>query len=148
MNIRPEGQENSAAVSFAALSIMKSLRAIASCRLSRWQGPWKASAPTKRPSVSLTGTAMATMFSMNPSEITDDEISDAVGEVVNLFAGNVKGCLPGSGKLTIPEVHQRVCPVKKHRVVLADVALAFEEHPIPERITVFHGSICSSAMAR
>lgn len=43
-----------------------------------------------------------TMFAAEPGTLEDDEISDAVGEVVNMIGGNVKGLQDGESTLSLP----------------------------------------------
>jgi len=46
----------------------------------------------------------AAMFAMEPDEVGDEEISDALGELANMIAGNVKPLLPGAASLSLPTV--------------------------------------------
>ncbi len=46
----------------------------------------------------------ALMFAMEPEEIGDEEVSDAVGELANMAGGNVKSTLAGSCQLSLPSV--------------------------------------------
>jgi chemotaxis protein CheX len=46
----------------------------------------------------------AAMFAMGSDEVTDDEITDALGELANMIAGNVKPLLPGAASLSLPTV--------------------------------------------
>ena len=46
----------------------------------------------------------ALMFAMEPEEIGDEEVSDAVGELANMAGGNVKSALAGSCQLSLPSV--------------------------------------------
>ena len=44
------------------------------------------------------------MFAMEPEEIGEEEVSDAVGELANMAGGNVKSTLAGSCQLSLPSV--------------------------------------------
>jgi len=44
------------------------------------------------------------MLMMEPDEIDDAEIADAVGELVNMIGGNIKSLMPGPSALTLPVV--------------------------------------------
>ena len=44
------------------------------------------------------------MFGMEPGEAADDEIIDALGELVNVVGGNVKALLDGGAELSLPAV--------------------------------------------
>ena len=46
----------------------------------------------------------AALFGMSPEEVTDTEVTDAVGEVVNILGGNLKALLPGPSALSLPSV--------------------------------------------
>lgn len=44
------------------------------------------------------------MFELAPDEVEDELLHDAVGEVVNMIGGNVKGLVPGPSVLSLPTV--------------------------------------------
>ena len=44
------------------------------------------------------------MFQMPPTEITNADVTDAVGEVVNVVGGNVKSSVPDPSTLSLPLV--------------------------------------------
>ncbi|MGD0810665.1 MAG: chemotaxis protein CheX [Acidimicrobiales bacterium] len=46
--------------------------------------------------------ATATMFGLPDDELTDDDISDAVRELVNVVGGSIKGLVPGPSTLSLP----------------------------------------------
>lgn len=46
----------------------------------------------------------ALMFAMDPDEIGEEEVSDAVGELANMAGGNVKSTMTGSCQLSLPSV--------------------------------------------
>jgi chemotaxis protein CheX len=48
--------------------------------------------------------AAAAMFGLDGSELGDDEVADAVGELVNVVGGNLKGLLPPPASLSLPSV--------------------------------------------
>ena len=43
-----------------------------------------------------------TMFMMSDEELTEDEVHDAIGELVNIVGGNVKGIIPAETNLSLP----------------------------------------------
>ncbi len=53
-----------------------------------------------------TGEAVArTMLAMDDDEVvTDEDVADATGEIVNILGGNVKSVLSGTTKLGLPQV--------------------------------------------
>jgi CheY-specific phosphatase CheX len=42
------------------------------------------------------------MFDMTPDELTEEDCSDAIGEVVNIIGGNIKGVVGGECDLHLP----------------------------------------------
>lgn len=46
----------------------------------------------------------AALFGMALEDVTETEVSDAVGEVVNILGGNLKALLPGPSSLSLPTV--------------------------------------------
>lgn len=48
----------------------------------------------------------ASMLDKPASELSEDELRDAVGELVNIAAGNLKGVLPERCRLSLPSVHE------------------------------------------
>lgn len=48
--------------------------------------------------------AAASMFAMEASEVTDEEVADTIGELANVAGGNVKSELGGSCQLSLPSV--------------------------------------------
>jgi chemotaxis protein CheX len=52
----------------------------------------------------LASLAAATMFAVDATEVTEDEIQDAIGELVNVIGGNVKALAPESSRISLPAV--------------------------------------------
>jgi len=50
--------------------------------------------------------AAADMFGMGEDELDDELVHDAVGELANIAAGNIKGMIPDATKLGLPTVVQ------------------------------------------
>jgi chemotaxis protein CheX len=50
--------------------------------------------------------AAGKMFEMEPGSVSSDEVRDALGELVNMLAGNVKTVLPDSCNISLPSVTQ------------------------------------------
>jgi chemotaxis protein CheX len=46
----------------------------------------------------------ASMFGNEPSDVTEDEVVDVMGELANMTGGNVKALLVGDVKLSLPTV--------------------------------------------
>ncbi|HZU80940.1 MAG TPA: chemotaxis protein CheX [Acidimicrobiales bacterium] len=50
--------------------------------------------------------AAAAMFGADADALDDDEVADAVGELVNVVGGNLKGLLPPPAQLSLPSVRE------------------------------------------
>jgi chemotaxis protein CheX len=50
----------------------------------------------------------SSMFDMSEDELTEAEIRDAVGEIVNMIGGNLKGIVEGDSCLSLPCVGESV----------------------------------------
>lgn len=46
----------------------------------------------------------AALFGTPSEDVTDDEITDSVGEIANMIGGNVKSMLPAPSQLSLPAV--------------------------------------------
>lgn len=66
-------------------------------------GDWEG-AVTIECSPGLATKLAAAMFQMEVDDLSEDEISDAMGEIANMTGGNVKGLAPGTNTLTLPTV--------------------------------------------
>jgi chemotaxis protein CheX len=64
-----------------------------------WQGCVLLAAPTP-----LARTVASAMFDLPAGQLTDDEVADALGELTNMIAGNIKSLLPGPSSLSMPAV--------------------------------------------
>lgn len=53
------------------------------------------------------------MFGMDKTEVSDDDVADAVGELTNMVGGNIKSLLPEPSTLSLPVVaHGRIPTLK------------------------------------
>jgi chemotaxis protein CheX len=66
-------------------------------------GDWKGCVLLACPK-QLARTAASAMFDLPAEQLTGDEIADALGELTNMVAGNIKSLLPGPSRLSIPVV--------------------------------------------
>jgi len=66
-------------------------------------GDWKGCVLLACPE-QLARTAASAMFDLPAEQLTGDEIADALGELTNMVAGNIKSLLPGPSRLSIPVV--------------------------------------------
>lgn len=76
----------------------------------RIEGAWRGSV-TIHLSWDLARKAAATMLACNKHKASPADVADAVGELANMIAGNLKSILPGPSKLSLPLVRVgRVAP--------------------------------------
>jgi chemotaxis protein CheX len=73
--------------------------------------------------------AAAALFSMQPSDVTQNEIIDAIGELANMVGGNVKSMLPGPSALSLPAVVHGQVAVPGAQVV-REVYLTWRNEPL------------------
>jgi chemotaxis protein CheX len=66
-------------------------------------GDWKGCVLLACPK-QLARTAASAMFDLPAEQLTGDEIADALDELTNMVAGNIKSLLPGPSRLSIPVV--------------------------------------------
>jgi CheY-specific phosphatase CheX len=66
-------------------------------------GGWSG-AVTVELSSGLARQVASALFAMEPAEVTDAEVRDAVGELANMVGGNIKALMPGSCQLSLPAV--------------------------------------------
>jgi chemotaxis protein CheX len=48
--------------------------------------------------------AAEAMFGAEPGDLSDEEVSDALGELTNMVGGNIKSLLPAPSQLSLPSV--------------------------------------------
>jgi chemotaxis protein CheX len=66
-------------------------------------GEWQGSVFLQCSAEHAQGAAEA-MFAADPGSLSDDEISDALGELTNMVGGNIKSLLPAPSSLSVPSV--------------------------------------------
>ena len=65
--------------------------------------------------------AAEAMFAADPGSLSDDEVSDALGELTNMVGGNVKSLLPAPSRLSVPSIAVgQSCSVRVPGAVLLD----------------------------
>jgi len=74
----------------------------------------------------------AAMFGMEEGDVTDAEVSDAVGELTNVIGGNIKSLLPGPSRLSLPTVTLGSQAPQRDTgaAALSEVTLASDGEPI------------------
>jgi len=83
--------------------------------------------------------AAASMFDISVADVSDAEIRDAVAELTNVAAGNLKGLLPGAHGLSLPTVVNRN-EQRAHLVRGQPVAqCAFASHAGAFTVAVYEG---------
>ena len=86
----------------------------------------------------LAGRVAQSMFQLGAGEVTDAEIRDALGEIANMTAGNIKAVVPGPSQLGLPVVcegNDVVARVPSSHVAV-EVALAWQADPIVVKLLV------------
>ncbi len=73
--------------------------------------------------------AAAALFSMQPADVTQTEVVDAIGELANMVGGNVKSMLPGPSALSLPAVVHGQLAVPGAQVV-REVQLTWRGEPL------------------
>lgn len=90
-----------------------------------WNGAvWLYCSPT------LARQAAAIMFHVEPTEATDDQMRDALGELTNIAGGNLKALFPAPCSLSVPTVTEPQRPDVEDGRVLARVAFECEGEPV------------------
>jgi chemotaxis protein CheX len=75
--------------------------------------------------------ATAVMFGMSDDELTPADITDAVGELVNVVGGNIKSLVPGPSVLSIPTVSEaHLVRLPSHLELAQEVRFAWMAEPI------------------
>jgi chemotaxis protein CheX len=92
-------------------------------------------------SVPLARRVAAALFAMSVEEVSEAEMSDAVGEVVNILGGNLKAMLPGPSALSLPTVG----PVGAVAFGRLHVRAAMSSELQPVWISLFEAADASSA---
>jgi chemotaxis protein CheX len=92
-----------------------------------WQGCVLLACPTQ-----LARSAASAMFDLPAGQLTDDEVADALGELTNMVAGNIKSLLPGPSHLSMPAVMVSTSSTVQvpHAVLVNTVSLACEGLPL------------------
>ena len=81
--------------------------------------------------------AARAMFDMTDDELTPAEVRDAIGELINVVGGNIKGILPGPTELSLPTVHDGPFEVPGHMELGYNVTFTWLDEPVV--VTVWTG---------
>jgi len=94
-------------------------------------GDWKGCVLLACPE-QLARNAASAMFDLPAERLTDDEVADALGELTNMIAGNIKSLLPGPSRLSMPAVMVSASSTVRmpHAVLVNTVSLACEGLPL------------------
>ena len=76
--------------------------------------------------------AAALMFDAEVENVSDADVLDAVGELVNIVGGNLKGMLPSPTGLSLPSVMDGTEPIdaRAGADLLVDVQLSWMDEPV------------------
>ncbi|MES2305348.1 MAG: chemotaxis protein CheX [Gemmatimonadota bacterium] len=94
----------------------------------RISGAWDGTVVLRMPSA-LARRVGEEMFAKPAEVLSDEELRDAVGEIGNMVAGNLKGLLAEEARLSLPTVAEWYLPEEpRNGIVIATIDLsAFEE---------------------
>jgi chemotaxis protein CheX len=73
-----------------------------------------------------------TMFQLPPGAVGESDVRDALGEIANMLAGNVKAVLPGPSQLGLPVVcegHDVIARVPASHIEV-EVAMRWRDEPL------------------
>ncbi len=74
--------------------------------------------------------AASLMFELPDDELSGDEIADALGELINVVGGNIKGILPGPTDLSLPTLHEGPFQVPGHLELAYKVLFTWLDEPV------------------
>ncbi|MEI8382584.1 MAG: chemotaxis protein CheX [Planctomycetota bacterium] len=74
------------------------------------------------------------MFSLAPAEVNESELRDALGEVVNMIGGNIKGIFCGESDLSIPRVEDRINSDLMNSTIATSIRLSYSGMPFVIRL--------------
>lgn len=74
------------------------------------------------------------MFAVEPGDLDESDLRDALGEVVNMIGGNVKGILSGEFDLSLPRVEERDEPSSAEVTDAVTARLSCEGSPFRVRL--------------
>jgi CheY-specific phosphatase CheX len=93
------------------------------------------------------GEVAATMFGTNPDTLRNGDVEDALGELTNMVAGNLKIVLPRPCQLSLPAVVEGI----DYRIIVPGTKIAgqvlFESNSHPLLVTVLEGAALGSKRA-
>jgi chemotaxis protein CheX len=98
-------------------------------------------------SAALAGEVAATMFGTSPETLRSGDVEDALGELTNMVAGNLKIVLPRPCQLSLPAVVEGI----DYRVIVPGTKISaqvlFESNSKPLLVTVLEGGAMGSQRA-
>jgi chemotaxis protein CheX len=98
-------------------------------------------------SAALAGEVAATMFGTSPETLRSGDVEDALGELTNMVAGNLKIVLPRPCQLSLPAVVEGI----DYRVIVPETKISaqvlFESNSKPLLVTVLEGGAMGSQRA-
>ncbi|HIN85026.1 MAG TPA: chemotaxis protein CheX [Myxococcales bacterium] len=78
----------------------------------------------------------ASMLSIAEDKVVHEDINDALGELANILAGNLKRVLPGNPRLGLPETSSQMTGVKQ-RTEQACTQFTFEDAGVPFIVAIY-----------
>lgn len=99
-------------------------------------GEWEALILIAMP-LSLSERITTTMLGLPEDEAcSTEDITDALGELVNIVGGNVKSLMPGPSKLSLPLVAQGAVTTTSDLTEVCEVVLSWHDEPVLVSISV------------
>lgn len=87
-------------------------------------------------SESMARDAAASMFGVDASDASSRDLCDAVGELVNIIAGNIRGLISTPSKLGLPTVHEVSGAENSASQIAPGEALHFECKGMPFQVAL------------
>lgn len=99
-------------------------------------GEWEALILIAMP-LSLAGRITTTMLGLpEDDECSTEDLTDALGELVNIVGGNIKSLMPGPSTLSLPLVAQGAVTTTSDLVEVCEVPLSWHGEPVLISISV------------
>ncbi len=87
-----------------------------------WEGTLMLACPE-----SISRLAASIMFAVEPEEATPQDLSDAMGELINVIAGNARGLYGESTSISLPDVYEGDAFDPDGERVISDVSFLCEQ---------------------
>ncbi|MEQ7847067.1 chemotaxis protein CheX [Nocardioides kribbensis] len=82
----------------------------------------------------------AAMLALDPADLAPEDVSDALGELVNVIGGNVKSLMPGPSTLSLPLVASGAVPASHQRREVCRLDLSWRRQSLCVSVCVPTGA--------